>query len=308
MKRFILQFLILISISCYAQKSIIIKKEKIDWKNYNGLFQDTEKKVFKPKFQYLQKVNLYEITYLSDGLKIQSYAAFPKKEGKYPVIIFNRGGNRNYGALSLTPQKNRYFLNPMFSKIANEGFIIIGCNYRGSGKSEGNDEFGGNDLNDVLNLIKVVKELPKADSTKIGMYGWSRGGMMTYLALTKTNQIKAAVTGGAPSDKTIINRPKMEAGVYAQLIPNYWKNKEEELKKRSAIYLVDKLPKNVPLLILHGDSDKRVTVANSIKLSKKLEEYKIPHQLKVFEGGNHGLTKYRKKVDSLVINWFKKHL
>lgn len=55
--------------------------------------------------------------------------------------------------------------------MANEGYIVICCNYRGCDKSEGNDEFGGKDVNDVLHLIEVVKELPKANAEKIGMYG-----------------------------------------------------------------------------------------------------------------------------------------
>ncbi|MCF2876469.1 MULTISPECIES: alpha/beta hydrolase family protein [unclassified Tenacibaculum] len=308
MKKFILHLLIIVSISCSSQESIIVKKEKIDWKNYKGLFQDAEQTQFKAQFKFLQNVKLYEITYLSDSLEIQSFATFPKKEGKYPVIIFNRGGNRDFGALSLTKEKHKLFFPPMFSKITNNDYIVIGCNYRESGKSEGKDEFGGKDVNDVLNLLKVVKEFPKADTTRIGMYGWSRGGMMTYLSLTKTSKIKTAIIGGAPTDLTIIDRADMEVNVYAPLIPNYWKNKQEELKKRSALYFANKFPKNIPLLILHGDADKRVNVSSPIKLSKELDKYNIPYRLKIYKEGNHGLTKNKKEVNREVLDWFQKHL
>jgi dipeptidyl aminopeptidase/acylaminoacyl peptidase len=308
MKQIVLLTLILLLNSCTAQESIIVEKNKIDWKNYPSLFQNEEKTKFVEKYHFLKNVEMYEITYLSDGLKIQSFAAIPKKEGKHPVIIYNRGGNRDFGALQLFKGKAKRPVAYYFSKLANEGYVVIGCNYRGCGKSEGNDEFGGKDVNDVINLIEVVKEIPEADTEKIGMYGWSRGGMMTYLTLPKTNQIKAAIVGGAPSDVTIIDRPDMETGVYAELIPNYWNNKEEELKKRSAYYFADKFSKNVPILLLHGNSDWRVKSTNSLKLAMEFDKNRIPYRLKIFEGGSHSLREFKDDVDKEVLNWFNRFL
>ena len=211
--------------SCVAQENLIVDKTKINWNEYDGLYQDSTKTKFIEKFHFLENIDLYEITYLSDGFKIESYAAIPKNvEGKIPVIIYNRGGNRDFGALQLFKGRMKVPVAYFFSQLANEGFIVIGCNYRGSGKSEGMEEFGGKDVNDVLNLIEVVKELPEADTDKIGMYGWSRGGMMTYLTLPKTNDLKAVVVGGSPADLTIIDRPDMETMVYAELMPDYQKN------------------------------------------------------------------------------------
>lgn len=308
MKHPILVLVVLLNLSCTAQESLIVEKQRINWEDYEGLYENYEEKKFSEKFHFLDNVDVYEITYLSDGLKIQSFAAIPKKEGKHPVIIYNRGGNRDFGALQLFRGKAKYPVAYYFSKMANEGYVVIGCNYRGCGGSEGNDEFGGKDVNDVLNLIEVVKELPEADETKIGMYGWSRGGMMTYLTLPRTNQIKAAVVGGAPADKTIIDRPNMETNVYAELIPNYWENKEEELRKRSAFYFADQFPKDVPLLILHGNSDWRVKSSNALKLALELDKHRIPYRLKIYEGGDHGIQEFRDEVDYEVMNWFKRFL
>ncbi len=188
------------------------------------------------------------------------------------------------------------------------GFVVIGCNYRGSGRSEGTDEFGGRDVNDVLNLIEVVKEFPKADTARIGMYGWNRGGMMTYLALIKSRKIKAGVVGGAPADLTIIDRPEMESKVYAELIPDYSTNKHAELTKRSILFRVNELPANVPILILHGTADWRVNVSNSTRLASELAKYGRPHEIKIYEGGDHGLSAYQNEVDEEVIKWFNKYL
>jgi len=292
-----------------AQENLIVEKSKISWQDYDGLFQDSTKSKFIEKFDFLANIDMYEITYLSDGLKIESYAAIPKNvQGKLPVIIFNRGGNRDFGALQLFKGRAKYPVAYGFSKLANEGFIVIGCNYRGCGKSEGNDEFGGKDVNDVLNLIEVVKEIPEADPSKIGMYGWSRGGMMTYLTLPKTNQIRAVVVGGAPTDKTVIDRPNMETNVYAELMPNYWKNKESELKNRSAVFFADKFPKDVPILILHGNADWRVKSTQSLQLALEFEKYRIPYRLKIYEGAGHGIREFREEKDQEVIDWFTRFL
>ena len=150
--------------------------------------------------------------------------------------------------------------------------------------------------------------MPKVDETKIGMYGWSRGGMMTYLTLPRTSDIKAAAVGGAPSDKTIIDRPEMETYVYAELIPDYWNNKEVELRKRSALYFAEDFPKDVPILILHGNSDSRVKSTHSLNLALEFEKHGIPYQLKIFEGGNHGLRGFREEVDEEVLRWFERFL
>lgn len=309
MKQLLFFTLLILNLStCLAQKSLIVDKTKVNWKDYPTLFTDSTMTSFIDKFYFLSNVDVYEITYLSDGLKIESFAAIPKKEGKHPAIIYNRGGNRDFGALQLFRAKAKYPVAYYFSKLANEGYVVIGCNYRGCGKSEGQDEFGGKDVNDVLNLIEVTKELPEVDASKIGMYGWSRGGMMTYLTLTKTDQIKAAAVGGAPADKTIIDRPDMESYVYADLIPNYWENKEAELKKRSAYFFADKFPKDVPILMLHGNADWRVKSTASLKLALEFEKHRIPYRLKIFEGGSHGLRKFRTEVDEEVINWFDRYL
>ena len=172
------------------------------------------------------------------------------------------------------------------------------------------EEFGGKDVNDILHLTEVIKELPEADTTRVGMYGWSRGGMMTYIALTKTKKIKAAVVGGAVSDNfsSIKDRPKMETNVLSELIPNYAENKDVELKKRSAIKWVDKFSKDVPILMLHGNSDWRVKPEQSLKLALEFEKNRIPYRLIMFEGGDHGISEHRNEVDEQVINWFNKYL
>ncbi|MEH6765307.1 MAG: prolyl oligopeptidase family serine peptidase [Aequorivita antarctica] len=246
---------------------------------------------------YEQNVETFKIEYLSDGLKIKGYVSKPKQLGLFPCIIFNRGGNREFSKLD--DKRAAYLLG----KLASYGYVVIASNYRGTGGGEGKEEFGGNDINDVLNLFNVLEEIKSADTSRVGMYGWSRGGMMTYLALAKTNKLKAVVVGGAPSDLTTLGRIEMEQNVFEELIPNYKENKEAELKKRSAIFWVEKFPKNVPILILHGSSDWRVKASQSLRMAEELEKHNIHYRLKVFEGADHGISQFRDEVDEEVINW-----
>tara|TARA_B100000809_G_C15047976_1_gene497945 strand:+ start:66 stop:1034 length:969 start_codon:yes stop_codon:yes gene_type:complete len=258
--------------------------------------------VWKERFKYLDNIDIYKITYLSDGLKINGFLAKPKKKGKYPCVIYNRGGNREFGSISIVSAAIG------LGQISKEGYVVIASQYRGNGGSEGKEEFGGEDVNDVTILTEVLKEIEVADTNRIGMYGWSRGGMMTYIALTKTKKIKAAVVGGAPSDETIIDRPRMETNVYAELIPNYANNKEIELEKRSAIKWVDKFPKDVPILMLHGNSDWRVKPEQSLTLALEFEKNRIPYRLIMFEGGDHGISEHKEEVNEQVLKWFDKYL
>ena len=58
-------------------------------------------------------------------------------------------------------------------------------------------------MNDVLNLIPLAEEFDFADKDKWGIEGWSRGGMMTYLALTKNYNFKCAIVLGHFYSQTI---------------------------------------------------------------------------------------------------------
>jgi dipeptidyl aminopeptidase/acylaminoacyl peptidase len=252
-------------------------------------------------YKYLNKINFYVIVYKSDSLLVNGIIAEPKKEGKFPVIIFNRGGNKEIGKIAKA--KTLHTLIYSASKLVEEGYLVIASCYRE------NDEFGGNDINDVLNLTKTIKTIKKADSNRIGMFGWSRGGMMTYLALQKSDLITTAVVGNGPTDlfSIIIDRPEMEANVFSKLIPDYKKNKKEELKKRSVVYWADELNKKSSLLILCGTNDKRVNPEQAKNIAEKLTDINYDFKLKEFET-NHKFSGKTEELNKLLINWFKDKL
>jgi dipeptidyl aminopeptidase/acylaminoacyl peptidase len=280
-----------------AQNGKILSKTVVDLREipfWSKISQDNE---LKSDFEYLKKLDFFFITYQSDGLKVNGLIVEPKKDGKYPVVIFNRGGNRDFSQLTVAT------MIIYASKLAEQGYVIIGSNYRK------NDEFGGAEINDVLNLTETVKEVEKADSNCIGMFGWSRGGMMTYLALQKSDKIKTVIVGNGPTDLfgTISDRPEMESGVIAECVPNYLQNKESELKKRSVIYWADELNKKSSLLILCGTTDERVNPEQADKIASKLKEIDYNFELRKFET-DHFFTDKKAELDKIVIDWFNKKL
>jgi dipeptidyl aminopeptidase/acylaminoacyl peptidase len=162
----------------------------------------------------------------------------------------------------------------------------------------------------VLALLPIIDGIEIADKSRIGMFGWSRGGMMTYLALRNTNRIKAVVVGGAPTDLIfqLSKRPMMEKYVFKRMMPNYKNNKTKLLKDRSAIYWPEMLHKDTPILILHGEKDKRVTMDDALNLSRKLTDIKHPHKLVLYPNGTHSLKENKEDVQNEIKLWFNKYL
>lgn len=293
---------------CPAQ-GILVKSNLISDLSHTPIYEQLVVKShdtvqWKEAFTYLDSIDIQSITYLSDGLNINGFVVKPKKEGLYPCIIYNRGGNRDFGSLKIAHCV--YWL----AQLAKEGYVVIASQYRGAGGSEGMDEFGGKDVNDVLILPQVLSAIPGADTSRIGMYGWSRGGMMTYIALPEMPEIKAAVVGGAVADQfsSIADRPQIETGVLAELIPEYATRKKEALTERSALSWPERFSRNIPLLILHGNADWRVKAEQSLNLALALEPYRIPYRLIIYEGGDHGLTEYQDEVTNEVVNWFDRYV
>jgi dipeptidyl aminopeptidase/acylaminoacyl peptidase len=261
----------------------------------------------KEKFDlYKSELSCRFFTYKVNGKTVKGYVIKPKvNTKKLPVLIYNRGGNGNYGGIVFGSMMRNLF------PIANEGFVIIGSQYRGTFMNDpaNHDEFGGKDVNDVMALLKYIPNIEGADSQRVGMFGASRGGMQTFLALKQTKSIKAVAIIAGVSDQFmgLKNRPEMEK-MFKHRIPDYTVNKVSALEKRSVLFWLNELPKNVPILLLHGTNDKRVSVDQSTNLADALAKNKIPHKLVVYPNDDHGLTLNKEESVIELVHWFKKYL
>lgn len=256
-------------------------------------------------YQYLDDVEIYSIAHQSDGLFVTGFMVAPKAAGKYPVIIFNRGGNRELGSL-ITAHAVQ-----IMAPLAAEGYVVLATNYRGNSGSEGREEFGGVDVNDVANLIRSSAEFDKADNSRVGLVGISRGGMMNLLTIKNHPDlnINAVISVGGISDlqMSIEHHPILEE-VCGELIPGFSENREAALKSRSANFWVNELPTDVPLLLMHSKTDEHVRYDQVEILADSLGVYGIPYQLQSFENDTHGLTNHREMVQQEVLNWFDQYV
>lgn len=249
--------------------------------------------------EVLKNTEVKKIIYDSDGLKVQGYLAYPKNNSqKLPLLIWNRGGNRKDGKI------DDFLAKGMFGEIASWGYVVLASNYREE------DEFGGREINDILNLVPLADEIAFCDSSKIGMEGWSRGGMMTYKILTLTNRINCAViiSGLADLFRSEENRSDLVI-VCKKLFGTDDKNEFEKRKKeRSAVYFADKINKLTKILLIHGKADKKISYLDSVYMFKKLKDNGIYCELRLIEDGDHYLRKQRKEVTQLRRDWFEKYL
>ena len=245
------------------------------------------------------------ITYISDGLKVKGYVAYPADTSKkYPCVIWNRGGIGEKGVI------DSYTARGLFGQIASWGYVVFASQYRGNAGGEGKDEFGGDDVNDVLNLIPLANGLEFTDTEKWGIEGWSRGGMMTYLTLTKTKLFSCAiVTGGIANLRCNSDESKFMRRLYEATLGKYSEDEfNNKCESRSIINFPEKLSKKTPLFILHGTDDKRVLPHDSLDLSYQLLKHKIPYRLVMLEGGDHFMRQHRNEVDEMRKSWYKRWL
>ncbi|WP_411030450.1 alpha/beta hydrolase family protein [Spongiimicrobium sp. 3-5] len=311
-KFLILFFIQILTFQAFAQVNgdIIEKVELKNFEEFIGYIKSTESRdsvvLDRSRFEHFNKVQVFGITYWSDSLRVKGFLLQPMAQGKYPAIIYNRGGSLEHG--SLTHNAASIGLGEL-ARLANHEYVVVASQYRGNGGGEGKEEYGGRDINDVLNLIPLLESQPNVDASKLGMLGWSRGGMTTFLAIKETDKIKA-IALGAPSTnltRTILDRPLLDEW-WSDFIPNYNLNKAEVLKRRSAIFWVNELPKNIPILLLQGEDDIALHPNFTLDFAKELTKYKIPYRLIKFEKGSHSLKEYREEVFEELFHWFRKYL
>jgi dipeptidyl aminopeptidase/acylaminoacyl peptidase len=233
--------------------------------------------------EYDQEAYTYAFTYLSQGNLVEGYIAAPKdylnQQTPYPILIYNRGGNADFGAVS--PKIPAYLAIPLKA-------IVFASQYRETFTGTGKDEFGGDDVQDVIKLLDFAERCAFADSGKIVMLGVSRGSIMTYEVLRMDDRMRAAITlGGVPDlasayhfrEGSMQSILKYRVGGTPEEVP-------EEYERRSAIQWANEI--NVPLLIFHAVDDDRASIKPEdlfVSLLKTLDKDVI--YIRAEEGG-HG--------------------
>lgn len=240
-------------------------------------------------------------SYPSDGFKIKGFLSIPVGIKNPPLIISLRGGNQLFGL----PHPRVLSIQP--------GYAFVTTTYRG-GVSEGHDEFGGDDVNDVKNLIDYLPILEKkANITfhhdKRYLIGISRGGMQLFLALGRFPQIQqqikkvVSLSGLLNIDFAIRDRNDFKK----TLIEYYGYTEDEKgkdwLLKRQPIHYISKLNPSLPIMIIQGTADTRVCVKEAQDMLEALRNANRHVTYYEIEGGDHVLT--NSDIMPTLINWLE---
>ena len=268
-----------------------------------------------------KEFDVLEITYASDGLSVRGLLIKPKAPGtrKWPAIIFNRGGNGELGRITDNGQPCGGMANTSCLDVADlylfakAGFVVIASDYRYQGATVKRDEWGGVEVDDVLNLVPALKSLDYVDPERLFMLGLSRGGTMAYLAIKRGIPVKAAAVIGGVSDVKAWVDARPEMGIvngneyidgFAKIWPDYEHRAEEYYRARSAVYWADQI--NVPVLILHSRTDRMVPVTQALRMAEALQENGKVYALRIYERDGHPLPQNRDDRNRIIIEWFNR--
>ncbi len=248
-----------------------------------------------------------------DGLEIEGVLVKPigYREGEhYPLVVRVHGGPE-YAYLDGWNASYSGVYN-----LAGRGFVVFMPNYRGSygrgvayAKADHKD-LGGRELTDIIDGIDHLADIGMIDRDRVGIMGGSYGGYLSALAATKyTERFKAAIVlAGITNWNSFIGTtdiPYENSLVHWDL----WTYDEPSLGwERSAIAHIRKA--NTPVLIIHGEEDRRVPISQAEELYTALSIQGVSVKFVRYPRAGHGLSEREHQLDSLnrTLNWFETHL
>ena len=223
---------------------------------------------------------------------------------KYPLLIFT------YGGPGIQKVKNVFDCNNYFwhQMLAQKGYIIACIDNRGTGgkgaefKKMTYKELGKYETIDQINAAKHLGSYDYIDENRIGIQGWSYGGYISSLAITKGADIFSLAIAVAP-----VTNWRYYDNIYTE---RYMRSPLENPKgydQNSPINHVEKLKGHY--LLVHGSADDNVHVQNSmemisalVKANKKFEMFIYPDKNHGIYGGNTRLHLYQKMTDFIYDN------
>ena len=228
-------------------------------------------------------------------------------KAEHPAIVYVHGGP--------TAQTMNTF-NRFVQYMANQGYIVIAPNYRGStgyGKEfqQANlFDMGGGDLQDVLAAADWIKQTGYVDPKKLILMGGSYGGYMTMMGVTKAPELWAAGVPIVPfvnwfteiqnedpvlqqSDLATMGDPEKNKSLY---------------EDRSPINFVDKI--KAPLYLLAGGHDPRCPKTEAQQVVDAIKKRGGVVEYKVYENEGHGFSKVENQIDAYkrVADFLKAHV
>ena len=237
------------------------------------------------------------------GMMIKPDNFDPSKQ--YPLIIRMHGGP--------VSQYGLYF-NYDWQLFAANGYVVMAINPRGSSGRGLNfqkmifADWGNVDADDISQLADYAISLGYVDENRLGLGGWSYGGMLTNYVIAKDPRFKAATSGAGISNILSGFGDDQYIRDYIAEIGTPWDNTETWLKVSHPFLNANNIV--TPTLFLVGEKDYNVPLIGSEQMYQALRHLNIPTELIVYPGEYHSFStpSYNKDVLERYLAWYDKYL
>ncbi len=239
-----------------------------------------------------------------EGWVMKPYGYEPGKQ--YPTILSVHGGPSGMYGYGFTYQ---------FQLYASNGYAVVYINPRGSSGYSREfslgcvGDWGGKDFLDLMAGLDHVVDMGIADPDRLGITGWSYGGIMTCLAVAQTHRFKAGVAGALIADYlSTYGTSDVGAGFVSFSAGHKSWEAPVELVKQSAISRMANV--TTPLLLIHGENDLRCPVGQAEEVFTALKTQAKDCVMVRYPGEPHGLGKPRNIIDRFerTLAWFDHYL
>lgn len=283
-----------------------ITVNKKDGKEIRVLEDNASLKKLMETYQ-ISKKDFFTIT-TSEGVKLNAWMIKPDDfdpKKKYPVFMFVYGGPG-----SQTVQDNWGEYNQLwYYMLASKGYIIVSVDNRGTGargaefKQMTYLNLGKYETIDQIESAKWLAKQSYVDPTRIGIQGWSYGGYMSSLCITKGADVFKMAIAGAP-----VTNWKYYDTIYTERYLRTPKENSKGYEDNSPINFANQLKGNY--LIIHGTADDNVHFQNSMDMVTALINAGKQFESAYYPNKNHSIKKTpeRPHLYILMTNFILKNL
>lgn len=224
---------------------------------------------------------------------------------KYPTIAYVHGGPVG---------QDGYEFDSTSQALAAQGYLVVNPNYRGS-TGHGRDfsraiyaDWGNLEIVDIHTVMDNLVAQGLADPERLGIGGWSYGGINTNYAIATDTRFAAAVSGAAASNYLASYGTDQYIRQYESEIGLPWESAEPYLKMSYPFLHADRI--KTPTMFMCGEMDFNVPLINSEQMYQALRSLNVPTQLVIYPGQNHGLAKPSYNQDRLerMLDWYGRYM
>ncbi|MCD5325050.1 MULTISPECIES: alpha/beta hydrolase family protein [Pontibacillus] len=220
-------------------------------------------------------LNVFLVTYWSDGLRVKGFLVEPKEEGEYPGFLYLRGGIKGVGKVRIG----------RIVQFAAQGFVVFAPCYRGNMGGEGREDFALKDREDGHNGARLLFNHPKVNG-EVNVFGFSRGGVMGLWTALEVPGIHKVVCWGGVTDVGLTYEERVDLRRMLKRVVGGGPNKyPERFEARTPLGKIGEL--RTPVCIIHGAKDQNVSVEHARLLEQKLREFDIPHTSWIYHDLDH---------------------